>query len=79
MHSLKKNGFIIVKLPSFPLRHFASLPFLLSTNGALPDLRFEHGVIGGAGAPKFFAGDHMPDVDHDEGEGEHAEYDGQDI
>ena len=62
--------------PFSDLRHFAFFIRPFAADRALPDLIFQHGVVGGAGAPKLLPGEKLPDVDQGEGDAENNENNG---
>jgi len=48
-----------------------------TANGTLAEFVFEHGVVAGTGAPEFFTGNNMAQVDEYKAETEKAEDDGK--
>ncbi len=63
----------------FQLIALALLAWLTSTDTALTDLIFEHGIVGRTGASKFLTCEDLADVDQEEGDGDDAEYDEEGI
>lgn len=61
------------------LRHFALFIGLSAAYGALADLVLQHGIVGGTGAAKLFAGEDLANVDQDERKAERHEDDPQHI
>ena len=65
---ISPSGFSALVILMADFRHLALLIGLLTTNGAFPDLIFQHGIIGGASAAKLLPGKDMPDIDQGKGQ-----------
>lgn len=65
---------IITSLTLLYLRHLTLFVSFFTAYLAVPDLIFEHRVIGGTGAAKLISGDDMTDIDEDERDTENAKY-----
>jgi hypothetical protein len=61
----------------FSLIAFALFARHAPANGTLSEFIFEHGVVAGTGAPEFFTGNNMAQVDEYKADTEKAEYDGK--
>jgi hypothetical protein len=60
-------------------RHFTIFFRLLTADGTLANLAFQHGVIGSAGTPEFLTSKYLTDIDHGEGQPENDKDDSEDI